>query len=190
MVSAGRKEMIERLTKLNINKREAEKLAKKHIKTTLDTGHLNLWKSHMQRKNNESEEDFDKRFSKWAVSKIENLHKEGALGHIHLTDNFGYDDEHLTIGKGNAPVKEIVSFLKDKGYKDFIVEPGSFNAQTIMSETWSRMGSPVYRLSSGHGPRFTNVHQRHFGYQSPPLYVVGAYSPVVDDKTWSEVQLE
>ena len=193
LIGKGREEMARRLTP-RVGPEEAKKLAKKHLKTTLDTGHLNLWKNNLKRHEGEDQDHFNKRFARWAVGKIENLHKEGMLGHIHLTDNFGYDDEHLTPGRGNAPVRELVTFLKEKGYGDFIVEGGSFNPTTVLHDTWARMGSPVYNVSmgggGGHGPRFSNVHQRHFGYQAPPLNIVGAYNPINDDKTWSALPLE
>jgi hypothetical protein len=189
LVEAGREEMVKELTP-RLGKEKAEELSKKHIRSTFDTGHLNLWKKNLEQKQGESDKEFDKRFSKWALGKVKKLHEKGILGHFHLSDNMGYDDEHLTIGKGNAPVKEMVEFLKDKGYTDFIAEPGSFNSQTIMPETWSKFGSPVYGLSTGHPTRFSGVHQQHFGYQAPPLYIVGAYSPSNDWKLWSDVPLE
>ncbi len=189
LIEKGRSEMVNKL-KTSMGEDRAKEIANKHIKTTFDIGHLNLWKSHMERKENESDEKFDKRFSRWAMGKIEMLHKRKILGHIHLSDNFGYDDEHLTLGRGNAPIKEMVEFLKEKGYDDFIAEPGSFNAQSVLSDAWTTMGSPVYSIGSGQGQRFSQVHNMHFGYQSPPLNIVGAYSPINDDKTWSELPLE
>ncbi|NQU98855.1 hypothetical protein HQ533_05280 [Candidatus Woesearchaeota archaeon] len=195
LVQVSRRKMAEKLA-TSLGEEKAKKLAETHIKTTLDTGHLNMWKSHLKRKTDangvptESDEDFNKRFAKWALDKVKKLHEAKALEHIHLTDNFGYDDEHLIVGKGNAPIKELVGFMREKGYKDFIAEPGSFNAQTILPETWSRFGSPVYGLTTGHPQRFSEVHKQHFGYDAPPLYIVGAYSPSNEWKLWSEVPLE
>ncbi|MBU0471792.1 MAG: sugar phosphate isomerase/epimerase [Nanoarchaeota archaeon] len=195
LVQESRKKMAEKLS-TSLGEERAKKLAETHIRTTLDIGHLNLWKSKLERKKDasgvptETDEQFNKRFSKWALEKVKKLHEAKVLSHIHLTDNFGYDDEHLTVGKGNAPIKEIVEFLREKGYKDFIAEPGSFNPQTILPETWSAFGSPVYGLSSGHPQRFSQVHKQHFGYDAPPLYIVGAYSPSNEWKLWSEVPLE
>mgnify|MGYP005838794585 CR=1 FL=1 len=192
IIKAGRKRMVEELAPA-VGKEEAEKLAKTHIKSTLDTGHLNLWRSQLERKPNESEEQFDKRFKTWAVEKVKKLHKEGVLGHLHLTDNFGYDDEHTHIGKGNTPIKELVETLTERGYDDFIVEAGSFNAQTVMPEAWAYFGSPIYGAAvggSGGGQRFSQVHKQHFGYDQPPFYVVGGYSPSNEWQLWSQVPLE
>jgi|FLOH01.1.fsa_nt_gi sugar phosphate isomerase/epimerase len=196
LVEKGRKKMADRLTP-SMGADKAKELAERHIKTTIDIGHLNQWKTHLKRKTDENgipietDSQFDKRFSRWAMDKIEKLHNKNALGHIHLSDNFGYDDEHLNIGKGNAPVKEFVEFLAEKGYKDFIVEPGSNNPQTVLPEAWSMMGSPVYTMGGPSHPRtFSGVHQQHFGYDQPPFYVVGAYAPSNEWKLWSEVPFE
>jgi len=187
LVEEGRKEMIKRLTPSK-GKDEAEKLAQQHIKSTIDIGHLNLWRQHMERKEGENDKEFDNRFNKWAMSEIKKLHKAGVLGHFHIADNFGYDDEHLTPGRGNAPIKEFVQMLEKEGYKDFVVEGGSFNFQTALADSLSYFGSPVYSLPTGQ--RFNQVHQAHFGYQAPPNYIVGAYSPTNEWSLWSQVPLE
>lgn len=199
IVRGARQKMIAKLTP-SLGQEKAKELAYDHIKTTLDTGHLNLWKKHLQRKTDEhglvieSDEAFDKRFADWALGKVKKMHEEKALGHVHLTDNFGYDDEHISLGKGNAPVREITKFMAEKGYKDFIAEPGSFNPQSILPEAWSLFGSPVYSIGTGvtpsHPGRFSGVYQRQFGYNAPPMYIVGAYVPSNEWKLWSEVPLE
>ena len=168
---------------------EAKRLAKEHIKSTIDIGHMNLWRQHMERKEGETDKEFDKRFNNWAIGKVKDLHKAGVLGHFHIADNFGYDDEHLTPGRGNAPIKEFIQLLEKEGYKDFIVEGGSFNFQTTLPDALTYFGSPVYSVGMG-GGRFNQFHQTHFGYQAPPLYIVGAYSPTNEWKLWSEVPIE
>jgi len=196
IVKEGRKKMADRLAP-SMGREKAEALAQDHIKSTFDTGHLNMWKAHLIRKTDEhgipieTDEQFNKRFADWALEKVKKMDKEKVLAHIHLTDNFGYDDEHINIGKGNTPIKEIMTFLKDKGYDDFTVEQGSFN-NNVMPEAWSYFGSPVYSISptGGGGGRFSQVHKQHFGYDAPPLYIVGAYAPTNEWKVWSEVPLE
>jgi len=93
----------------------------------------------------------------------------------------------LTPGQGNAPIKEFVKLLKDKGYDDFIIEGGSFNAVNTLHDTWSYFGTPVYAAH----PRgsFRDFRQQHFEYKSTPLYIAGAYAPSNQFKTWSEVPL-
>ena len=121
------------------------------------------------------------------LKEIDKMHEKKVLGHFHLADNFGFDDEHLTPGQGNAPIREFVKKLKSKGYDDFIVEGGSFNPTTALQDTWSYFGTPVY--SSHPRGSFRDFRQKHFEYKSTPLYIAGAYAPSNQFKTWSEVPL-
>jgi sugar phosphate isomerase/epimerase len=180
IVEESRKEMARKLVQQGMDSSEAKEKAKTHIKATFDTGHLNNWRQHF--KGN------DKEFNKWYLGEVEKLIKKDVLGHIHLTDNWGYDDEHLTPGQGNTPTKEVVKMLEKAGFKDFITEVGSFNANTILTDTLAELGSPIYAL--GRGISFGKVRHGHFGYAAPPNYIVGAYSPSNEFKLWSEVPLE
>lgn len=180
IVQESRKEMANRLVKQGYNENEAKKKAEMHIKATLDTGHLNNWRQHF--KGN------DKEFNKWYLDEVQKMIDKKILGHIHLTDNWGYDDEHLTPGQGNTPTKEVFKMLEKAGFKDFITEVGSFNANTILSDTLAELGSPVYAL--GRGISFGKVRHGHFGYAAPPNYIVGAYAPSNEFRLWSEVPLE
>jgi hypothetical protein len=122
------------------------------------------------------------------LEETKKLAKDGIIGHIHLTDNFGYDDEHLTPGQGNVPMKEFIKSMEEAGLKDFIAEAGSFNAGSIMPDTWALMGSPIYGTTRT--PTFRSLHEQHFGYHNPSTYMVGAYAPSNEWRLWSEVPLE
>jgi len=180
IVQESRKEMSNRLVKQGFSEDEAKKKAETHIKATLDTGHLNNWRQHFK--------GSDKEFNKWYLDEVQKMVDKKILGHIHLTDNWGYDDEHLTPGQGNTPTKDVVKMLEKAGFKDFITEVGSFNANTILTDTLAELGSPVYAL--GRGISFGKVRHGHFGYAAPPNYIVGAYAPSNDFRLWSEVPLE
>jgi hypothetical protein len=188
LVTTSRKKMAEQLKKEGHSEEEAKKLAKDHIKATVDIGHFNMWRQHFQAKEGESPEKRNQRFDKWMLDETEKLAKEGIIGHVHLTDNFGYDDEHLTPGQGNVPMKEFIKRMEKAGMKDMIAEAGSFNGLTVMHDTWALMGSPVY--STGRVPSFRSVHDQQMGYHSPAMYIVGAYSPSNEWHLWSEVPLE
>ena len=194
IVEAGRANMVERLKLKGMDEEKAQGLAKEHIKSTLDIGHLNMWKTHMTHKPGETDEQFHKRFETWALVKVEEMHKKGILGHIHLTDNLGFNDEHLSPGQGNAPIKAFVKKLEELGYKDFIAEIGSFNANTILAETWSHLGSRQFKtgyLGGGQwGDNFRDVHLRHFGGYAAPMHMVGPYVPSNDFTLWSQVPFE
>jgi len=186
IIQASRKKFIAE-NEISMGKEKAKKVAEKVIKSTIDVGHLNLWRKHFQRKDGENDGSYNKRFDNWMLKEIDKMHEKKVLGHFHLTDNFGFDDEHLTPGQGNAPIKEFVKKLKDKGYDDFIVEAGSFNPTTTLQDTWSYFGTPVY--SSHPRGSFRDFRQRHFEYKSTPLYIAGAYAPSNQFKLWSEVPL-
>lgn len=193
LIKKSRNTMIERLQKeRGKSEAEAKKLASQHIKSTVDIGHLNLWRQHFQAKDGESEEERDKRFNKWAIKWTKKMVDEGILGHFHVADNFGWDDEHVTPGEGNAPIREFIAELEKAGYKDFIVEPGSFNSDRAMLDTMKHVGSPIYStfVPNMWNPRMGDVRWGHFGYTAPSNYIVGAYSPSNEWKLWSEVPLE
>jgi sugar phosphate isomerase/epimerase len=180
IVEESRKKMAERLKARGISDDEAKKKAQEHIKATLDTGHLNQWRQHFK--------GDQKEFNKWYLDQVQKMVDKKILGHIHLTDNWGYDDEHLTPGQGNTPIKDTVRMLEKAGFKDFITEVGSFNANTILPDTLAELGSPIY--SMGRGISMGRMRHGHFGMTAPGNYIVGGYAPSNDFKLWSEVPLE
>jgi len=183
IVQKSRKEMASKLVDKGYSEDDAKKKAETHIRATLDTGHLNNWRQHFK--------GSDKQFDKWYLDQVQKLIDKNVLGHIHLTDNWGYDDEHLTPGQGNTPTKEVFKMLEKAGFKDFITEVGSFNANTVLPDTLAELGSPVYALGRHMNPMsMGRFRQGHFGYAAPPNYIVGAYAPSNEFKLWSEVPLE
>lgn len=168
--------------------------AKKHIRATLDIGHMNMWRQHFDPRDEkgnsiyETSEEREKAFEKWMLEQTEKLAKDGIVGHVHLTDNFGYGDEHVTPGQGNVPFKEFMKRMEKAGMKDMIVEPGSYNITTSMYDVLSMVGSPIYGV--GRLPRFNQIQHQHFGYNAPPFFIAGAYAPSLDWKPWTEVPLE
>ena len=179
--------MQQQLEKEGYSDEEAKRKAKEHIKATIDIGHFNMWRQHFVAEG-KSPAERDKEFNKWLLKQTEKLAKDGILGHVHLTDNFGYDDEHLTPGQGNVPMKDFIKKMEEAGLKDFIVEAGSYNATTTLPDTWGLMGSPIY--STGRMPTFRSMHEQHFGYHNASTYIVGAYAPSNEWRLWSEVPLE
>lgn len=185
----------------NLSESEAKRLAETHIKATIDTGHLNMWRKFFIKDRNKSKEENDKEFEKWMVKEIEDLAKDGLIGNVHLTDNFGYQDDHLAPGQGNVPVQEILKVLEKHGYGEAItVEPGA-DATTDQGDvhgvlkTWRMLGSPVYGTT---GPTrmgapqdtWTNIQHSYFGRNQAPYFTFGAYAPSNDWTLWSEVPME
>ncbi len=184
---------------MGISKDEAEKLAEKHIKATLDTGHINLWRKYWQEDPRMTKEENDGAFRRWVLQQVESLAKEKMVGNVHLADNYGYHDDHLAPGQGNSPVREIMSILQRHGYsKAVTVEPGA-DASTDLSDfhglmkTWKFFGSPVYGMGfrgSGVPQTWSDVHYSFFGQNKPPYYIFGPYAPSNDWTLWSAVPLE
>jgi sugar phosphate isomerase/epimerase len=166
-------------------KKEAEELAKTHIRGTLDIGHLNTFRENFIAKNPEkTAQEFDK----WMLDQAESLVKEGYVGHVHMSDNYGFDDEHLTPGQGNVPFKEFLKRMDKLGMKDMIVESGSFNVNSAMLDTLALVNSPVYGV--GRKIRFGDVRNQQFGYNSPGFFIAGSYAPSNDWKPWTDIPLE
>lgn len=72
------------------------------LKLTLDTGH-----AHIESKGGKKTVDFIERFY-------------DRIGHIHATDNFGKEDNHLPIGAGTIDFVKIIKALKGIGYDETV----------------------------------------------------------------------
>ncbi len=195
MIENARNDMKEKLVKSGKVKseEEAQKAAESSIRATLDIGHLNMWRRHMKRKEGESPEQFEKRFQKWAVDKSKEMAEKGYVGHGHMSDNFGFGDEHLTVGKGNAPIKEFVQELRKTGkVDDFIVEIGSYNQRTAQKDAWSQLGVRTGMSGGGYFKDtrstvpgyFNQVNNGYAAGMRKPSYVFGGYVPQIQNERW------
>ena len=183
MVINGRKAMAEKLCLpvekggRGLSKSEAEDIAKEHIKATFDVGHAYTWKKFFQANQGESFEQTEKRFSKWMLKEVDKLNEEGIIGHVHLSDNFGYFDEHLTPGTGSAPLKEFVEKMRKAGHMDPMIAEGGAQSKEdyyqAMTGGWKHIASsPIYRTA-----KWTDIEDSYFGKVSSPTYIVGKYAP-------------
>ena len=184
---------------MGVSREEAQKLAERHIKATIDTGHINLWRKYWQDDPRKTKEQNDGAFNQWVLAQVESIAKEKMVGNVHLADNYGYHDDHLAPGQGNSPIKEIISILKKHGYEKAVtVEPGA-DASTDLSDfhglmkTWRFFGSPVYGMGfrgGGVPQTWSDVQYSFFGQNKPPYYIFGGYAPSNDWTLWSAVPLE
>ncbi|MFH0751984.1 MAG: TIM barrel protein [archaeon] len=181
IVVESRKKMAEQLIKKKVGKTEADKIAADRIKATFDIGHANTWKKYF--KGN------DKDFKKWLVNEAKKLQKEGIIGNIHLADNFGFEDEHLTPGQGNAPIEEFIKEIRAEGYEGkFVVEPGSQSEQeggiyTALTGAWEHLSnSPMYRVGGGAAQSWTDISGGYLGSTHTTRYVQGTLLP--NKETW------
>ncbi|MFC1801530.1 TIM barrel protein [Nanoarchaeota archaeon] len=202
LVEGARGEM----TKMLVQQRgyaeeEAKKMAETHIKAHLDTGHLNIWKKFWVGDPKKSPEQNDNEFKDWMLKETEKLAKKNIIGSVHLADNYGYHDDHLSPGEGTTPVKEMVHILRNNGYKGpLIVEPGA-DASTDVSDfhglmkTWRMFGSSIYGTGAGGAApardnRWGDIQYGYFGQAAPPYFIFGSYSPSEDWTLWSGVKME
>ncbi|MBU4501538.1 MAG: sugar phosphate isomerase/epimerase [Nanoarchaeota archaeon] len=177
MVLAGRKKMVEKLQQRGMSEGEARQIAKGHIKATFDIGHAYTWKKFFQAEEGESFKDTEKRFNKWLLKEVDKLNEEGIIGHVHLSDNFGYYDEHLTPGTGSAPIKEFVKKMREAGHTDPMIAEGGAQATEeyyqAMTGSWKHLArSPMYRTQ-----KWSDIEDSYFGQTSSPTYMVGKYVP-------------
>ncbi len=198
LVEGSRERMKNMLVQRGMSEKQAEKETKEHINATFDTGHLNMWRKYWQSDPKKSLEENDKEFDKWALKKVEKLAEKGIVGHLHLVDNYGYQDDHLAPGEGNTPIKKMVEIFKKHGFKgEMIVEPGadwsvdSSGFQSV-AKAWKMFGSSVYGAVGGtvSGRQWGDVQYGWFGQNKPPYFTLGGYSPSEEWTLWSGVPLE
>lgn len=72
------------------------------LKLTLDTGHANIGSPRGKR----------------TVRLIEAF--ADRIGHVHVSDNFGKDDNHLPLGSGRIRFPKVLKALKKTGYDDTV----------------------------------------------------------------------
>ncbi|MBT4605257.1 hypothetical protein HOC01_06470 [archaeon] len=202
LVTNSRRSMAKQLRKnLGYDHEKAAKAAEKTISMTFDVGHMNMWRKYFKDDPMKQPEDNDKDFQGWMLDMTAKLAKAGVVGHVHLDDNYGYQDEHLAPGEGIAPIKEMVKILKDNGYKgELIVEPGADftldqGGWRSVQKTWDLFGAKVTGTGKGFqsgygGKKWSSIHYNHQGMASPPYFVFGGYSPSEDWTLWTGVPLE
>ena len=193
LINKSRERMTDMLvTQKGYSESDAKSKANEHIRATLDTGHINTWRKYYQ--------GSDKEFKNWLLKQTEDLAKSDIIGNVHLSDNFGYQDDHLAPGQGTTPVKEMMEILRKHGYKGpMTVEPGA-DASTDLSDfhglmkTWRYFGSPIYGIGAparlGGPSNWDQVQYGYFGRTYPPNFIFGAYSPSNDWTLWSQVPME
>ena len=200
LVKGARSRMEKKLVQLGMNEEQAKKEANEHLTATFDTGHLNMWRKYWQGDPKKSLAENDELFNKWSLEKVKDMTDAGIVGHVHIDDNYGYHDDHLAPGEGNAPIRAMIKLLKEEGYDgELIIEPGAdyttdaSGFHSVM-KTWKDFGLNVYGTGSGvgggKGRPWGQIQYNHFGANQPPYFVFGAYSPSEDFTLWSGVPLE
>jgi len=198
LVLGTRERMKQMLVHRGYSEKNACKEAREHVNATFDTGHFNMWRKYWKGDSHKTIDQNDNDFNKWAINKVVDLTKSGVIEHVHLTDNYGYADDHLAPGEGNAPIRDMVKALKENGFKgQIIVEPGAdFTTDSsgfnTMTKAWKYFGSNVGAGGSwgSAGRPWGDVQYGWFGQNQPAYFTFGGYSPSEEWTLWSGVPLE
>ncbi len=191
VILASRDAFVEQMKKKGMSEGQARKAATKHIRATFDVGHANTWKKYYYGNPKKSYEQNEKDFKKWLIDQVKDLNKHDIIGHVHVSDNFGYEDEHVTPGQGIAPIKEFLEEMKKAGAKKIIVEPGHQD-YLAMYGGWREFGGSIYGSQMPTMPKrsWSDVEFSYFGQTRSPYFVFGEYSPSQDWTLWTGVPLE
>ncbi|MBI2549849.1 sugar phosphate isomerase/epimerase, partial [Candidatus Woesearchaeota archaeon] len=155
---------------------EAWKIAEERIKATWDTGHAFIWKKYFK--------GSDEEFKSWYLQKAKEWKEAGIMGHAHISDNFGWEDEHVIPGQGIAPIKEFVQLIRDKvdnGEINLIVEPAHQDYRALLGG-WRLFGSSIYGTAFGRRDSWVEVERSYFGRTAPPYFLYGETAP--DPESW------
>jgi len=146
LIEESRKQFVAEAAKQGISSERARQAAEKLIGATWDVGHINLLRKH----------GFGEKEGMFSEKEFKRVMTEEArtiapfVKHVHLTDNFGFEDAHLPPGMGAVPFKEHLQELEKAGFKGKeIVEAGGFVAQFKTSPTpyiLEAFGSPLYAM--------------------------------------------
>lgn len=185
MVKDARHQFVEIMKTKGWSESKAEKEATNRIKATWDTGHANIWRKYFTGNDNE--------FKDWYLKKAKEWKDENIIGHVHITDNFGWEDEHVVPGEGNVPLKEFVKLMKDKvdkGEINLITEPSHQDYRAMLGG-WKTFGSSIYGVAGGRRDSWLDVERSYFGRNASPYFLYGDSAPDRDAFTlWSQQPLE
>ena len=180
LVEESRKAFVEKAKKQGYNEGDAKHIAEKLIGVTWDTGHINLIRKYGFG-DDESGHFDSKKFGKFMAEETRKI--APFVKHVHLADNFGYNETHLPPGMGEVPFKEILRELEKAGYSGKnIVEAGNFVAQKMGLPTpyvLEAFGSPLYGAQAS---PYWNQMKMTTGY--PGAYF-GGYGMMLPDQHFS-----
>jgi len=170
-----------------LSQEKADAIAAEKIKATWDIGHINILKSFGVPKEASTKEFWEKHLEK----EIKDIEKY--IGHIHISDNFGYQDVHLPPGMGNTPIKEFLEHMEKTGklgkVKSILesagaaihlgIPPSHTEALTYLNvplypgistpaQTWGTIGSNYFFGGAGEAGGYTSGYGKflpegHFG---------------------------
>lgn len=178
IIIESRKEMEKQLTN-RYGEDKAKTIARDHIRATIDIGHAHAWRKFFK--------GDDESYNKWLVGQIKDLADSDILGNVHITDNFGYYDEHLAPGQGTAPIKQVMDELRKVGIKGGIVEGPIKFSEAVKGTSELSIANPIYATG---GRRYNMLQDFYQGRRNSPYHTLLSYIPIEDVKPWSETPYE
>ncbi len=191
LIIESRKAMADKLKTRGFAEERAKKIAEDHVKATFDIGHAYTWRRFFKGSDPADIEKTNKEFKKWAMDQVKDLLKSKVIGRAHISDNFGYYDEHVTPGQGIVPVKEFVEELKKADVEDVVVEPAHQDIQALLG-AWEHFGSSIYSAMAPWESmdRWIASTSVYAGRTAGPNYLVGDVVPSEDWTLWSQTRME
>lgn len=163
LIEESRNQFIEQAKEQGLDEGVARDASKKLIGATWDTGHINLLRKYGY---GEKEGIFKPgEYAKVLAKETEAI--APFVKHVHLTDNFGYNDSHLVPGMGEVPFKEVMKELEKAGYSGReIIEAGGMIAQKLGMPTpyiMEAFGSGLYSSGPGGPTPYWNQVRASYG---------------------------
>lgn len=155
-IEESREKFAKKLVKKNsLSKSKAKEVSEKLIGATWDIGHIT-----QLRKYGYSDKQIAEEAKKIAP----------VVKHIHVTDNFGFQDSHIAPGQGTVPIKKQLDKLREGLGKEYskvahILESGGFAGQFKTSPRMQELehfNSPLYEHVAG--PNWKEIAYTHAEY--------------------------
>ncbi len=191
LILDSREKMSELLQKNGYDEKKADEIASQHIKATFDVGHAYTWRKYFKEDPKKSWDENTKAFNDWLFKQVDDLNKSKIIGHVHISDNFGFYDEHVTPGQGLVPLKEFIEKVKKAGIKSVMVEPAHQDYRAMLGG-WTAFGSSIYGLTvppTREG--WADIEHSYFGLSASPYFLYGPTVPNPEHWVlWTGVQME
>ena len=192
LILMGRNALAEHLIKYRkMLATEAREKARLHVRATLDTQHLGMWRKNYVDKPGATYWQKVMEFDEWYMTQVKKLWAKRIIGHVHVVDSFGMGHVHLAAGQGMIPVIRAIDYLRKNGYSGAIISEAYgenvYGAGRQLTETWKSLECTIDAES---GKKWKDIYKEHFGKELPSNYYPGKYAPSTDWDLWSGTPLE
>lgn len=147
----------------NEAKEKANQVAERLIGATWDMGHINqLRQSGIE----------GKELQRTVIEETQKI--ADMVKHVHITDNFGFEDSHLAAGMGNVPIREVLETLEKRGFKGrgILESGGVINAFGIQPHhiDLEYFHAPIYNNGIDAKTKLQKVRPPYWSAEYPNFY--------------------